>query len=280
MYFKNLFNPYPSKKRKITNKYYLVDKEGISLCTESKRMQKVDKWLIAYLRERTNYIFGDFGASSGITTLNFHETAIKANKKIQSHIIDRALSLKRYSKFPFSIFKDSSEHSIQFFFLNIPLTYLNSNLARFFKIKKIIEFYITNKKRFYTGKFSIVDDNIQKFNENNKINKIYLNEMDFTIFNPKLENKFNLIRIAHALDYLYRNDQKKLFIFFNYIKKYLQNNGYLLLIVNNTNATLIIKKNNKFFIERRYRNGAKEIESFLISNGLISELNHNLEIEK
>lgn len=263
---KLIFYPSPSKKRD-TNKFFLVDGDNISLSSAAGRLEKVDKWVLNFFQN--NIVFGDFGAASGITTLEFHQKAIDKNLKIESHIIDRTLTLKRYSRFPFNLFRNDSGTPIQFFFLKIPLIYLNSQ--RFFipQVKQFITSFVKKKKKFFTGSFSIADDKVKKFIRFDNQNKIYLNEFDFSSYNSDLENKFNFIRFAHSLDYFLNKEPKKLIIIFNNIKKYLKDDSYLLLIIQDKNATLIRNKNNKFYIFDRFGKGAKGLEEFLSKNNFL-----------
>lgn len=265
---KYIFHPIPSKVRD-SNKFFLTDKEGISLSTCSGRLLEFDEWIFKFLKN--DLIFGDFGAASGITTLDFHEKAIKNGFKIESYLIDRTLTLERYSRFPFNIFRNNSGFAIQFFFLKIPLIYLNSKRIGIPQIKKLITSFVKNENEFYSGNFSIADNKVKNFIKSNRKNKIFLKECDFTIFNSKFENKFNLIRFAHSLDYFYRNEPKKLIQIFMHTKKYLKNNSFLLLIIQDSNASLFRLKDNNFYLEDRLGKGAKLLEEFLEENGFINK---------
>ncbi len=251
-----------------TNKN-LLNFKGFSLYTENQRCKIIDKWLLNLNIFEDSLIFGDFGAASGITSLNFHERAKRCGLKIETHIIERVLNLYKFSKFPFAIYTTKKKEPIAYSIFNLKINWINRRIYKFFRLKFFIDSYVNLKKRKYTKIVSLRDKYFDEYLSKNKSDLFYFEELDFLKKKEAFIKRFNLIRLAHVLtpEMVKKKSTKNLFeLLTSYLKS---KNSYILIVERDKDALLLKKKSSKLYVANRFGDGCHKTELTLRKHNLI-----------
>ncbi len=261
-FIEQMIFPFPALNDRDTNKYFTASNK-ISIYTAPNRLSECDEFVIKNLRNFEKIVFGDLGAASGITTLEFHNKCCALGLKIDSWTIDLVQNLHRFTRQPFHVFFDAQGNPRQYNILGFTLIYPNNRILKFLKLTRFMDWFVKTNVKCIPKVFSILNKEVYLAKINNKTTGFNAIELDITKKNS-LNLGFNLIRLAHCFDNLV-TDSDSLVQLLQQINSFSKGKGTKLVIVQRENVVSIFTHTGKHFKKTSSMNGGISLEDEISS---------------